>query len=324
MSANFTSGIFARGLPAWHNEGIITDVMGVEEAFTRGGARFEVEKRPLSFQNNEGLWLPTDRYAVVRTDNLAHLGTVAKDYEIVQNERLEQIAEAVSGSIEMDAVVVLDEGRKVAFTGLIKDTEIDVIPGDPIHRFLVGWLGHDGKTAVGNCFTNTRVVCQNTLEVAMGSQVQQTLCHSSGVNKVIDALIGTIDIARRSFRTDVEAFQVMAAHQLANNSFNQVMEATFTAELLRPMIDEDGISRPRQVGDLRITKHVLNAMYSGLGTDIAGVRGSVWGLYNGITEVLTSTAEGGVNSIQKFNRVMFGTNRQRIDRAREACLKLCA
>lgn len=81
-------------------------------------------------------------------------------------------------------------------------------------------------------------------------------------------------------------------------------------------------TRPRTIQDLRAFKHLETALRTGLGTEITGVEGTVWGAFNAVTEVLGSTADA-ENGIRSFNRAVFGSNRQRILTAKDVALALC-
>jgi phage/plasmid-like protein (TIGR03299 family) len=329
MSHQFTSGVFARNTPAWHGLGKVVESMTVEEAFADAEARFTVSKHPAFFPHpvtGEFLSIP-NRHALVRDDNLAVLGNAADGYEIVQNSRLEEMAQqVVAGTgVEMDAVIVLNEGRKVSFTALLPDAQENVIAGDSVARYLVGWLGHDGSTGIGAAYTDVRAVCRNTLDlVLMGGREgasKRTLSHCKGANASVSDLIASIQAASRTFQDDVAAYQLMARTPLDPGGWEQMVTATFAPELSRP-VEKDGVMVPRTIQDLRVFKHLLAAKDQGLGTEIAGVQGTVWGAFNSLTEVLGSTAHA-ANAIKNFDRAVFGGNRQRILVAKDAALALC-
>jgi phage/plasmid-like protein (TIGR03299 family) len=328
MSHQFTNGVFARNTPAWHGLGKVVESMSVEEAFAYAEARFTVSKHPAYFAHpttGEFLAIP-NRHALVRDDNLTVLGNASDNYEIVQNSRLEEMAQQVvdGTGVEMDAVIVLNEGRKVSFTALLPDAQETVIAGDPVARYLVGWLGHDGGTAIGAAYTDVRAVCRNTLDlVMMGGRegTKRTLAHCKGANASVSDLIASIHAANRTFQDDVAAYQLMARTTLNHEGWQQMVAATFASELSRP-VEKDGQMVQRSIEDLRIFKHLVAAKDQGLGTEIIGVQGTVWGAFNALTEVLSSTADG-ANGIKNFDRALFGGNRQRILVAKDAALALC-
>jgi phage/plasmid-like protein (TIGR03299 family) len=332
MAHEFSSGIFSRNTAAWHGLGKVVESMGVDEAFQEADALFRVRKAPLSYHSplaKKDLVVP-NRYAVLREDDDSYLGTVAEGYELVQNDRLLEMAHAAckQSGVEMDAVIVLADGKKVSFTALLPEAETEIIKGDLVARYLVGWLGHDGLTGVGGMYTDVRVVCRNTLDLALGTSGEgssrRTIMHSQGANNAVSRLIQTLDIAKRTFTEDMEQFQLMARTKLPDDGLVTMMEAVFAKELAKPFFDKDlGISRERMLHEVRAVKHVFQAAKYGMGTDIPGVAGTVWGAYNALTEVLASTADA-ANSIKTFERTMFGNAGQRVLIAKEAALALCS
>ena len=131
---------------------------------------------------------PSGTFGVVRTDTQALLGVVSRQYEIVQNDSLLRMAEFIREEADMDSVVVLADGAKLAFTATLRGAEAEVVPNDWVKRRIVGYLGHDGKTGCGAIFTTIRVVCQNTLNFALSSNsAKASITHKNGANANFDS-----------------------------------------------------------------------------------------------------------------------------------------
>jgi phage/plasmid-like protein (TIGR03299 family) len=327
MAHNFTSGVMLNDEKAWHGLGeVIEGTLPAREAFTRAGALFTVEKTPLYVLGSEGQPAEVEsRVAVRRSDNQHVLGTVSPNYEIIQNETLCQMAEMLRDDIIMDTVVVLKDGAKVAFTGKILGTETDVLPGDKIHRNIVGYLGHDGYTSFGGIFTDIRVVCQNTLGFAQQdgqrSGKQFTIAHNKiGVGQ-IDQVLRNIDVARQTFGQHVEDYQRMAETPLEFEAYKAWLGHLYKM----PAVKEDGSNylRPGTIEDAPQKWNKLrNAWVGGYGAHISGVNGTVWGAYNAITEVETSLRTEGKTST-RLQSATWGHGARVVDRARASALDLC-
>jgi phage/plasmid-like protein (TIGR03299 family) len=254
--------------------GTVTDgTLPAREAFETADALFTVEKRPLYYLSDEMDGLPTEHFAVTRTDNNGLLGIVSKQYEIVQNDSLLRMAEFIREEVDMDCVIVLSDGAKVCFTATLRGAETDIVPGDTVKRRIVGYLGHDGKTGCGAKFTNIRVVCQNTLTAALGeSGAHSSITHKNGANNNFDALISSIDVARQDFVTECELMREFARASMSLDSFREFVDEVYN-------IDEDSSFRKRGK---------LNAAFTdGYGHDFAPR--SIWNGINAITQVETST-----------------------------------
>jgi phage/plasmid-like protein (TIGR03299 family) len=327
MAHNFTSGVMLNGEQSWHGLGeVIEGTLPARDAFTRAGALFEVEKAPLYILGPDGTPIQVDsRVAIKRNDNNRVLGTVSPSYEIIQNETLCQMAEMLRDDIIMDTVVVLKDGAKVAFTGKIVGTDTDIIPGDKIHRNIVGYLGHDGYTAFGGIFTDYRVVCQNTLGFAQqdGQRTgkQFVINHNKlGVSQ-IDDVLRNIDVARQSFGKHIEDYQRMAETPLEYDAFRTWLTHLYAMPAVKM---DDGTLRPGEIEDAPVKWNKLrNAWVGGYGSHIDGVQGTVWGAYNAITEVETSLRTEGKLST-RIQSATWGHGARVIERARSSALELVA
>ena len=197
---------------------------------------FTVEKRELQYPVfGQRLWSNhgtphSGTYGVVRTDTQALLGVVSKQYEIVQNDSLLRMAEFIREEVDMDSVVVLADGGKVAFTATLRGAETDIVPGDTIKRRIVGYLGHDGKTGCGAIFTNVRVVCCNTLAAALNSNNKVSVHHKGGANANFDALISSIDVARQTFAQEADLMREFARVSMGTEVFNEYLDEVYKIE----------------------------------------------------------------------------------------------
>ena len=171
MAHQFSSGVFCYNKPAWHRLGVVIDgTLPAREAFRVASADFHVAARPVF---NADMQLIPGYQAITRMDTGSTLSVMTETYTPIQNEALIRIAEALHEDINMDAVCVLSDGKKVTFTARIRGAEGDVVPGDPVQQYLIGCTSHDGSIPFQLLFSPIRVVCQNTLSAALGMASNQ-------------------------------------------------------------------------------------------------------------------------------------------------------
>lgn len=303
MPANFTSGWLGNGERAWHGMGVVTDgTLPAREAFETADALFTVEKRELSYPvwpdgdtHLPHTFQPSGTFGVVRTDTQALLGVVSKQYEIVQNDSLLRMAEFIREEADMDSVVVLADGAKVAFTASLRGAETDIVPGDTVKRRIVGYLGHDGKTGCGAKFTNIRVVCQNTLTAALADNgSHSSITHKNGANGNFDTLINSIDVARQDFVTECDLMRELSRASMRLQGFDEFVDEVYN-------IGEDQVFRKRD--------KLRDAFLRGYGSDFAPA--SIWNAVNAITQVETSTrGTTAAKGRAQFARGTFGVGAQ--------------
>lgn len=208
------------------------------------------------------------------------------------------MAEFIREEVDMDTVVVLSDGGKVAFTATLRGATQDIVRGDTVKRRIVGFLGHDGKTGCGAMFTNIRVVCTNTLAAAMSTaDAKVSIRHKTGANDNFDQLIQSIDTARETFNTEVELFRTFAETPIEQGDFRELLERVYASE----------IPEGKQIDDLRKYPKLRRAYTGGLGArEFAPY--TMWSAVNAITEVETSTQIGTrAQQRRQFARANFGT-----------------
>lgn len=112
-----------------------------------------------------------DSKVLFRSDSLAPLSVVSSRYKVVQpREVLEFYRDLVSaGGFELETAGVLKGGRKLwalAKTG----QETTLKGGDKVKAYLLLATSCDGTLATTAQFTSIRVVCNNTLQLAVGDR----------------------------------------------------------------------------------------------------------------------------------------------------------
>ncbi len=327
----FTSGSFAR-TAAWHGLGnVVTDEaqMSADYFFNDANAQFPVEEMELWAGSPDFpeamIPMRQHRKAIWRPDRKHILGSPTAGYQIIPNSVLLDFAKRIEKEAQIDAVVVLREGAKVAFTAQLRDLTGVVVPGDEVKRNIVGFLGHDGHTGFGGMFTSVRVVCANTLGLAMhidgrSGSGQFSIAHNAFEISQIDSILERIDFARQSFPETISIYQAMREVAVDDEEYLAFLNTVYAPPVV---FAADGSSRPGDVlKDMPRKADLLMAAWRhGIGTDIPGVAGTAWAAFNAITEIegrLPSEA----NNRRRFHSAHFGTGKKIIARAEAAARQL--
>ena len=328
----------------WHrleeNDGNVLDasIRSPRQMFTEANALFEIEKRPMYALGMDGkLTAPHKWQQIFRTDTgkmIPMERPVTETWKPIQNDKLLLMAERLGDHIEMDTVIVLNHGAKVAFTGKIVGTDSAVLEEDEVCRYFVGYLGHDGATAFGGMFTNIRVVCQNTLGYAMNTAdatesagrigKQLKVQHTSDGVASLDEVMHNIDMARQEFGSVVEAYKRMNEVDM---SFGQYVDWLNSLYRMPHVKSDSGLPRPGCIQDAKSKFHKLeNAWNDGLGLDDCGF--NLYRGLNAVTQVESSTKAIArtADPANTIRRTLFGTGvnsgRRLIERAESSALQL--
>lgn len=190
-----------RGEPAWHG---LANVMFDKDAHVTTAEMLEAGKlsgwdvRLEDIPLPEGYRSSQSNQLVVRTNPFDQgtdvLAVVGDRYKVVQNEQLFDFADGIlDGGAEWESAGSIKNGR-VVFGSMVVPREFILDPkgaNDKTVTYLLVHTSHDGSTAVQANITPVRVVCQNTLNMAVqGSKSSFRIRHTATVD-------GKIDEARR-------------------------------------------------------------------------------------------------------------------------------
>lgn len=164
MSANVESMFYVRVAP-WHGLGIcVEEALDSREALEQSGLDWTVEQHPIMADYNI---IPGYKANVRQSDGKV-LGVVTDRYKVVQNQEAFAFTDALLGEgVKYETAGSLQEGRKIWLLAKLPDKYI--IEGEQIDPYLVFSSSHDGSGAIKVCMTPIRVVCQNTLNLALSS-----------------------------------------------------------------------------------------------------------------------------------------------------------
>ena len=165
MSSNFESGFFTR-TPAWHGLGVVVeDAPTSEDAIVAAGLNWEVLQKKIYTEDGTRV---DGFYSNVRSTDNKPLGVVGSRYKIVQNIDAFKFTDALLGEgVKYETAGSLNDGKTVWM--LAKLPNKYNILGDKVDPYIVFTNTHDGSGAVKVAMTPVRVVCQNTLNMALKS-----------------------------------------------------------------------------------------------------------------------------------------------------------
>lgn len=165
MSANVETMFYVRETP-WHGLGTrVENAPASIDALILAGLDWQVVQKDVYAE--DGAQIPG--YKVNARDNDdAPLGIVSDRYKVVQNEDAFQFTDDLLGEgVTYETAGALQGGKKVWM--LARMPHRYIIAGDEITPYLVVMNSHDGSSGIKVAMTPIRVVCQNTLNLALGS-----------------------------------------------------------------------------------------------------------------------------------------------------------
>ena len=165
MSANVETMFYVREKP-WHGLGVeVKEAPTSADALVYAGLDWEVMQENVYTEG--GILVPG--YKVnLRSADAAALGIVSDRYKVVQNEDAFQFTDDLLGKgVTYETAGTLQGGRKVWM--LARMPHRYIIAGDEIAPYMVVMNSHDGSSGIKVAMTPIRVVCQNTLNLALSN-----------------------------------------------------------------------------------------------------------------------------------------------------------
>lgn len=207
MSANIETMFYTRTAP-WH--GLGTKVLSAPDSKTAlevAGLDWSVIQRPL-FTDQEK---EVEGYkANVRDKDEKVLGVVTDRYKVVQNQEAFAFMDELLGEgVRYETAGSLQEGKRVWMLAKLPNEYI--ITGERISPYLVLTNCHDGSGAIRAAMTPIRVVCQNTLNLALREAKRSWSANHTG------NIQGKLEEARETLLM-AETYMVSLGNEIENLS----------------------------------------------------------------------------------------------------------
>jgi len=274
--------------PAWHGLGtVFTDEKTTAEMLAAANLNnWNVRLVDVEIPNT----LSSDKeyQYVVRTNPTNNsqtdiLGVVGERYHVLQNEDLFSFGDNIlDGGGRWETAGSIRGGR-VVFGSLALERETVLDPNgvaDKVKTYLLINTSHDGSIAIQASITPVRVVCANTLNLALGSKknkIKQSfkIRHTQTAN-------GKVQIAREALglaNAYMDSFDVMAKamieKEITAQQFNDIVLAAYP----KPDKDSKGSSKKWE-NKIDLINDIYTGEFNGM------IANTAWGAFNALTERL--------------------------------------
>lgn len=256
-----------------------------------------------------------EQKVLYRSDTQAPLSVVSKRYQVVQpGEILEFYRDLTEvGGFELETAGVLREGRK--FWALARTGQSTVLKRkDRVEGYLLLATACDGTLATTAQFTSVRVVCKNTLAIALGNNAGAIkVPHHSQFDP--DAVKRQLGITVSTWDGFVARLRALVECPVDPDSVDGLLRRVLTY----PNADGLGVSVNEQA------YKVARALYDGAGkgSELASARGTVWGVLSSVTEFVDHHRRARSDDHRR-DAAWFGAGAQLKQRAWDEAMKLVA
>ena len=285
----------------WHGLGTRLDKPATaQQAIQAARLDWKVVKLPL-FAGSKRVPVP-DRFAVVRrTGDLIQrtdpvLGVVSNEYTPLQNHQAFRFFDPIVGQ---DAAIyhtagALGNGERVWILAKLPG-HIRVAGDDITEKYLLLSNSHDGKSSVTIKFTPVRVVCQNTLTLALNDGSAWRVSHHSDIHQKLKQAHEMLGLIHEKFADLEQSFQAMSRVQLDAVRLGEYLTSVYP----------DSTEQDKQLLVQRDRSWSEYFFDQGKGNRLAGVGGTLWAGFNGVTEWMDHR-QTRQNANQRLNSAWFG------------------
>ena len=325
------------------------EVLPISEVIERAECNYEVEKQPLvrvtpemldAIRNGEPITGLTSaniintHCATMRTDNNHTFGVVGSDYGVVQNimafEFIDHLQQHFGQQSIIETAGALNEGSRVYVTcRLDEDFYLDDFKKDAVQNYIIITTSHDGSGAIKVFSSPVRVVCQNTLNMALMKKTESiSYKHTKNVRermdyeKIVARFLEQSKMLKNNFvnkmrelreddnlsKNAVQDFASMI--YLSDENYKRYIESNRKLD----SIDEVSTRAKNQI------ERLIGSIESGVGQDM--YRGSKLWLLNGLTTLLHNDTAYKSDE-EEFKSILEGDGFKKLNKA-YAALELVA
>ena len=274
MAANIESMFYVRETP-WHGLGTkVLEAPASKDALQLAGLNWRVMQEPIYTAMEE---LVDGYKANVRDSDRKVLGVVTDRYRVIQNDEAFAFTDGLLGEgVKYETAGSLQGGRKVWLLAHMPHEYI--ISGERISPYLLFSNTHDGSGAIKVALTPIRVVCQNTLNLALaGAKRSWSMIHTGDIKEKMQEAKDTLFLAEKYMDELGKEFEALRMKKLTDK---QVMEYI---EILLPI--EDG-STPQQEKNMKRLREDMKIRYFDA-PDLQGVGKNAYRFVNAVSDFAT-------------------------------------
>lgn len=243
MAANVESMFYVGREKPWHGLGVSVDeAQDSREALIKAGLDWDVVQKPVYTQ--DGVRVP--RYkANVRMSDGNILGIVTDRYRVIQNRDAFSFTDELLGEgVRYETAGSLMDGRKIWL--LAKLPTRYIIQGEDIMPYMVFSNTHDGSGAIKIAMTPIRVVCNNTLNLALSKASRVwSFNHTGDIESKLDEAKETMFMAENYMSELGKEFEKLSKVRVSDASVEEYIK------MLLPIEDDASVTTEKNILKLR-------------------------------------------------------------------------
>ncbi len=310
------------GAEPWHGLGNRLPAKQPLEVWQKeAGMDWQIEETPVRFLAESAGALGSihsfpEQKVLYRSDTKEALSVVSQRYQVVQPRQVLEFYRDLTdvSGYTLETAGVLKGGRK--FWALAKTGQSTALKGnDLVHGYLLLATSCDGSLATTATPTTVRVVCNNTLAIALNGAPQaikvphNTRFDPLAVKQQLGIAVSQWDGFMYRMRTLAE--RKVKTHEVMNYFLRVMCD-------VQPGVEQTGLANERALKRVQ-------ALYDGQGrgAELDAAKGTAWGLLNAVTEYVDHERRAR-STEYRMDSAWFGQGALLKQRALDSALQLVA
>ena len=258
----------------WHGIGtVVEDAPTSEDAIRIARLDWTVNQFPVFANGNQ---IP-GVFANVRSDTNEALGIVRNRYKIVQNTEAFDFVDGIVSNKEIECKYEtagsLFNGRRIFLLVKLPNKEL---LGDDVENYLFFTNSHDGSSALTAGITNVRVVCNNTLQMALKDAKRIWRCkHTTNIESKKQQAREALGLAITYMDKMEETAEKLASIKISKDKFVTAFSNRLDSIRYNEKAKNETINRIVTIYEEK--------------DDLQNFRGTGWGIYNATADFISNT-----------------------------------
>lgn len=270
MAANVETMFSVREKP-WHGLGtIVQEAPTSKEALTLAGLDWNVRQEPIIYKEQDSGY-----FMNIRSTDDKVLGVVGGRYKPVQNVDAFDFVDGLIGEgVTYETAGSLSTGKRIWLLAKMPDVKI---LDDVVEPYMCLTNSHDGFGSLKVCMTPVRVVCQNTLNLALNSAKRSwNGRHTGSIENKMAAAKETLGLAKTYMESLSKEAEDLYKIKVAPKDFIEMSEKMFP-------ITKD-MSQRKEESQILLREQLRHAWEM---DDLGNIKGTGWGFMNAVADMST-------------------------------------
>lgn len=306
------------GQTPWHGLGHqLPSQQPIEVWAKQAGMDWEIRETPVRFITGSAGNLGAiesfpDNKVLFRSDTNAPLSVVSQRYQVVQPREILEFYRDLSdiSGFELETAGVLKGGRK--FWALARTGQSSTLKGKDVSRgYVLLATACDGTLAATAQFTSIRVVCNNTLSIALGNNAGAVkVPHSTRFDA--EAVKKQLGISVAGWKDFMDRMKALSERKMKSTEVQRYFLQVFTdhGSQVSGVTNESAMAKALSLYEGR-----------GRGSELASAKDTAYGLLNAVTEFVDHERRAR-STDHRLDSAWFGQGAQIKQRALEKALLL--